>query len=269
MATSRPSSTIHYEEAGEGRPLIVLPGLPIDHTCEMPSFEPVFAGRSGWRRIYPDLPGMGRTPPNDSIRSLDDMAGTVGDFIDRITEGAPFALAGQSFGGYIARGVTPPRAERMLGLMLWVSALYPRDRRRRPRPTVLHEDSAVMAGLTSDAQEYAEAMVVQNSEGVAAIRELLLPASKRSNQPFLNGIVAHPFRAEPETVPFSKPSLILCGRQDFWVGYEDQFALMNAYPRATFAALDYAGHLLGTSEQNGLFRALVSDWLDRMERAAR
>ncbi len=40
------------------------------------------------------------------------------------------------------------------------------------------------------------------------------------------------------------------------------------FPRATFAVLDRAGHGL-TMEQTGLFRALVAEWLDRVEEGIR
>ena len=62
---------------------------------------------------------------------------------------------------------------------------------------------------------------------------------------------------------FTRPALILTGRQDDVVGYEDQWALLPHYPRATFAVLDVAGHNL-QFEQPALFDALMSEWLDRV-----
>jgi len=50
-----------FEEVGSGRPLLVLHGWPLDHRHVAADIEPVFDERSGWRRIYPDLPGFGRT----------------------------------------------------------------------------------------------------------------------------------------------------------------------------------------------------------------
>ncbi len=53
--------TISYEVRGEGRPLLALHGWPLDHRAMVGAFEPIFAKRKGWKRIYPDLPGMGKT----------------------------------------------------------------------------------------------------------------------------------------------------------------------------------------------------------------
>ncbi len=34
----------------------MLPWFGLDHSSVVAAFEPVFAGRPGWRRIYVDLP---------------------------------------------------------------------------------------------------------------------------------------------------------------------------------------------------------------------
>jgi hypothetical protein len=47
------------------------------------------------------------------------------------------------------------------------------------------------------------------------------------------------------------------------VGYADAWALLEDYPRATFAVLDRADHDLPIQQDN-LYRALVANWLDRV-----
>lgn len=68
--------------------------------------------------------------------------------------------------------------------------------------------------------------------------------------------------------PFTRPTLILTGRQDSSVGYLDQFVPLPHYPRASFAVLDTAGHNL-QFEQPELFEALMGDWLDRVGESSR
>ena len=53
--------TSFYEDVGAGRPLLLLHGLQLDHRHIANDIEPLFTNRSGWRRLYPDLPGMGKT----------------------------------------------------------------------------------------------------------------------------------------------------------------------------------------------------------------
>ena len=63
---------------------------------------------------------------------------------------------------------------------------------------------------------------------------------------------------------FAYPTLIVTGRQDNVIGYLDAWSILEAYPRATFAVLDRAGHFLGLLERSDLFSNLVCDWLDRV-----
>ena len=84
--------TIHYEALGEGRPLVLLHGWSLDHRHMVSQMEPVFAGRAGWQRIYPDLPGHGRTPAPSWISDQDGMLEALLAFIDCLLPGQRFAL---------------------------------------------------------------------------------------------------------------------------------------------------------------------------------
>ena len=64
--------------------------------------------------------------------------------------------------------------------------------------------------------------------------------------------------------PLEAPSLFILGHQDHAVGYRRQWRLLENYPRATFAVLDGAGHLVW-GEKTALCETLVNDWLDRVE----
>jgi pimeloyl-ACP methyl ester carboxylesterase len=64
--------------------------------------------------------------------------------------------------------------------------------------------------------------------------------------------------------PFPSPTLILTGRQDSTAGYRDTWAILENYPRATFAVLDRAGHLV-VVDQPELFQSLIREWLNRVE----
>ena len=64
--------------------------------------------------------------------------------------------------------------------------------------------------------------------------------------------------------PLERPTLILAGRQDATVGYQDTGAILENYLRATFPPLDCAGRNLQI-EQEALFDAPVHDRLDRVE----
>ena len=61
MQCETDKATIDYEVHGEGRPILFLHGWTMARRVEIVVYEKIFATRPGWRRIYPDLPGMGRS----------------------------------------------------------------------------------------------------------------------------------------------------------------------------------------------------------------
>lgn len=121
---------VFYEQAGAGRPLLFLHGWSLDHRYELLDYEPIFQARAGWRRIYVDLPGMGRTPAPSWIDSMDQLLAVVLRLIDRLLPGQRFAIAGTSAGAYLARGVVARRAAQIDGVLLRAPLIIPDDQRR-------------------------------------------------------------------------------------------------------------------------------------------
>jgi pimeloyl-ACP methyl ester carboxylesterase len=64
----------------------------------------------------------------------------------------------------------------------------------------------------------------------------------------------------PEGARYAGPSLLVAGRQDSTVGYAATVDLLDAYPRATLAVLDGAGHAL-PHEQPTALAGLLAGWL--------
>jgi pimeloyl-ACP methyl ester carboxylesterase len=266
--------TIAYEQIGAGRPLVFLHGWSLDHRYEQTEYEPIFQTRTGWQRIYIDLPGMGQTIAPPWLTNLDQMLDIVLMFIDHLLPNQRFAIAGTSAGGYLARGVVYHKTARIDGVLLRVPLVIPDDTRRtRPPPRTLIQDAALLATLTPAEAAELTPLLVERPQFLAQLRAKLRaihPAHQLANQALLQRISADPrsftfsFGVDDLRAPCSAPGLFLLGRQDRAVGYRDAWALLEHYPRASFVVLDRADHLLPI-EQATLFRALVHDWLDRVE----
>jgi pimeloyl-ACP methyl ester carboxylesterase len=251
---------------GDGMPVLAVHGWTADHRLMSGCLEPIFAARPGFRRLYPDLPGMGETPASESLRSSDDMLDALDAFVRERLGDEPFLLIGESYGGYLARALAFRRREQVRGLALICPigvAVDHADRHVPPR-LVLRPDPELIAGLDAHtAEEFLDVAVVQNAETLHRFSTEILPALDIADRPALTRLRRR-LTDEPETgEPFARPTLILTGRQDDWVGYADSYALLPHYPRATFAVLDVAGHNLQI-EQPALFEALVGEWLDRV-----
>jgi pimeloyl-ACP methyl ester carboxylesterase len=184
----------------------------------------------------------------------------------------PFAVLGNSFGGMIARHLAHELRPQVLGLAtvagVFVAA---HDERTVPPRTVLSRDPQVVPLLGASLEQYREDAVVESPETARAFLSDVLPGLDGADQVALDRIAAsYSLVREPEDAhpdPFEQPTLHITGRQDDVVGYSDAWSRLDHYPRASFVALDAAGHNI-LFEQRDLCSALVADWLARVRLSA-
>ncbi|MDP3178128.1 MAG: alpha/beta hydrolase, partial [Spirochaetaceae bacterium] len=152
---------IAYEERGSGFPFVALHGYTLDRRMSIGAFEPLFdaAGRAllppaagsqrprggasarSYRRIYPDLPFMGESADLRPGAGSDDMLDALCAFIDEALPSGPFLIAGESYGGYIARGIARRMPERVEGaFFLCPLVVARREHRDLPSPAMLSEE---------------------------------------------------------------------------------------------------------------------------------
>lgn len=261
--------TIQYEVMGEGMPIVMLHGMPTDHRHMVSDMEPLFHQHKGWKRIYPDLPGMGKTPGADWITTQDHMLDVVLSFIDKVVPGQRFAVAGTSYGGYLARGIVYRKSHTMNGLLLTVPQIQADyEKATLPSHITLVEDLSIFSGVEPDVTKGFQGFaVVQSRKMLESMLTDILPAIEMADSRFLEKLESHfsfSFDVDKLPEPFTAPTLILTGRQDSDCGYYDAWHILENYPRGTFVVLDRAGHGLGIEQEN-LFRVLASEWLDRVE----
>lgn len=258
------------EIIGEGTPIVFLHHWSGNLLYERNLWEPLFADRPGWQRIYFDLPGHGHTPGPESITDLDGFLDTIWPLIDDLTKGQPFALTGTSLSGYLARGILHQYPDRILGLAGIVPmAKAEDDRRDLPtfEPTVVEQTALKMLaekGL-SDYQQMYSAQTEEMMRYVVELEAIHLPGDEAFREIIRNDPkrYALSFDVDDLAEPFERPCLFVMGRQDHVVGYRDQWQFLENFPRATFAILDRAGHP-AFIEQEALIRQLGGEWLDRV-----
>jgi len=259
---------VHYVQHGAGTPVVALHGAGVDHREIMGALEPLFADRPGYRRLYPDLPGMGQTPAPGTIDSNDAVVELLLALVDAVIGREAFLLVGHSYGGYLARAIANSRPRQVAGLALLCSTDGQAGQDERPAHAVLHtaDDLDVDGVLGPElAAEFRNYLVVQTPETLRRFQETVAPGMALVDQAALERVFARwQLRTAPEQAPaYTNPTLILAGRQDATVGYAGSWRLLEHYPRATLAVLDRAGHAL-PHEQVGLVTALLTEWLDRV-----
>ena len=262
------SIPLYYEEFGTGIPVVMLHGWPSDHRHMVATMEPLFQHRNGWRRIYPDLPGMGKTPSASWIAHQDHMLDIVMAFLQKVAPDQRYVVVGSSYGGYLARGLVHEQGAKMDGVFLMVPAVETDETKQHlPPQQVLVQDPLFLTALRPEDGEFSKMVVVQSAERLRFFRTFIQPAFAIADHAFLERLAKYysfSFPVDQLTTPFPAPSLILTGRQDSNCGYREAWTLLDNYPRGTFAVLDRAGHGLAV-EQKGLFQALAQEWLERVE----
>jgi pimeloyl-ACP methyl ester carboxylesterase len=248
---------VHFFEHGTGTPLVALHGAGVDHR-EIEAAVEAIVPDSGYRRIYPDLPGMGRSTA-DGLSGNDDVVKLLGDLIDDLADG-PVLLLGHSYGAYLARGVAAQRPPAVLGLAL----LCPVAERSRnvPDHNVVCEDADAYDELEPALRVgFDEYFVVRTPATARRYRDHVVPGTTLVEQAALERIFAG-WTVDVGSGTFAAPTLIIAGRRDSVVGYTDAADLLEHYPRAALAVIEDAGHAL-MHERPELLAALVSDWLNR------
>jgi pimeloyl-ACP methyl ester carboxylesterase len=259
---------IAFDEVGHGRTAVFLHGNPSCRQQMIHLHEPIFSERSGWRRVYPDLPGMGETPGLDGEATQDAVLEVVGAFVEQVAGDEPIVLVGASYGGHLALGYNHRWGKRLAGLMLSEPAVRIGTDREVPEHTVMVENPDLLAGLPPEEQFFAQLSVVHTPESLEEFRAIVMPGLALADHEYLRRLATRiEYSFDLRTAkPMTAPTLIVGGRQDSVSGYRDLWEIIELFPHATLAILDRAGHAVSW-EQRTLFRALIHEFIDRVEEA--
>lgn len=261
--------SINYEVIGEGKPIIMVHGYYPDHRLMMGCMEPIFEAREGYKRIYIDLPGMGKSECAEWINNSDIMLDIVIEFIKTIIPNETFLIVGQSYGGYLTRGIINKMADLVAGAALICPVIIADYKKRNvPEHIVIIKDDMLLNKMSSEeADDFNASAVVQSERIYKRYKAEVMSGVEIANSAFLQTLqkngYAFSFDVDKLEKKFDKPVLIMLGKQDSCVGYKDALNIMENFPRGTFAVLDMAGHNLQI-EQEKLFEALINEWLMRI-----
>ncbi len=262
--------SINYEIIGSGKPIIMIHGYSVDHKLMSGCMEPIFSYKDNYKRIYVDLPGMGKSDSAEWITDSDTMLDIVIEFIEKIIPNENFLLAGESYGGYLSRGIIYKMSHRVDGILLICPViLADSEKRSVPDHEVLIKDHELLSKLTTEEAENFNSMaVIQSRKIYERYNDEIMSGVKLADHGFLKNLKekGYEFSLDIDKMnrKFDKPALILLGKQDSSVGYEDAWKILKNFPRGTFAVLDKAGHNLQI-EQEQLFNSLVNEWLVRVD----
>lgn len=263
---------VYYEIYGKGIPILMIHGFMPDHRILKGCMEPILQNRSGFKRIYFDLPGMGKTEGKEWIQSSDEILEVIIKFIKNVIPNEKFVIISQSYGGYLTRGLLHKYHDEILGICLICPLIKPnlKDRDLPEFTPIIKNPTLIKMLDPQDREEFEESAIIQSEYVWERFQDEVLSGLKIADIKFLEGIYPKryvlSFDVDKLTNKFEKPTLFLLGRQDNSVGYRNAWKIIENFSRASYIILDKAGHLLQI-EQKDIFDVSVNEWLDRVMEA--
>jgi pimeloyl-ACP methyl ester carboxylesterase len=246
---------------GDGRPIVLLPWFGLSGAVMAAAFEPVFSATSGWRRIYVDLPGTGRSAP--VAPNSDAVLDAVRDTVDSIVGAEPYLLAGCSYGGYLATGLIRRAPAPAAGLLLVCAGVKIRPEDRDLREVLVPSPQRDwLADVPDGLRDHFRRAVGHQTRTVADRIARAIARNGPSDDGYLEALRSTGYQLSDEgaAMHYAGSVCLLAGREDRVAGFLDQFAALSRYPKGSYLAMSRAGHYL-PFEQPERFKAVLLDWL--------
>jgi 3-oxoadipate enol-lactonase len=234
--------SLAVEVSGEGPAILFVHGYPLNRTIWRAQIE----GLNGFRRIAPDLRGMGQSDAPDLGYSMNIYAADLAALLDTLNI-EDVILCGLSSGGYIAFVFLRQWRSRVRGLVLMdtrAEADTPEARRAR--------DTAAASAREGGAEAVAEAMLpkmlapvtlADHPDTVDRVRTMIASTPVPG---IVGALAAMRDRVGSESLLPTLtdiPTLVVVGEADGLAPPDQARAMAQAIPGARFAIIPGAGHL--------------------------
>lgn len=225
-----------YERRGQGTPLVLLHGFPLDHHLwdeVVPLLEDTFD------MVIPDLRGFGESTTVESSYTMDDYAADIAGLLDRLGI-QKAAIVGHSMGGYVVLAFARLYPERVSGLGLVSSQVLadaPERKEGRYKSAADVSENGIGSVVetmtpkfTADErlQSYARASMERQSPA-AYIGALKAMAERADSTPLLSS--------------FNFPVVVIHGDADALIAIDRAREVKAAVPHAHVVEIGGAGHM--------------------------
>ncbi|MFI5210548.1 MAG: alpha/beta fold hydrolase [Gemmatimonadales bacterium] len=234
--------TVALEERGSGPAILMIHGYPLARTLWRHGVDHL----PGWRRIAPDLRGMGESSLPDGPASISDYADDMIGVLDAL-EVKRAVVCGLSMGGYVAFDLVRRHRDRVAGLIL-ISTRAEADTgdARRGRDESAARAAAEGAVAIADSmlsRLFAPDSLTRIPGTVAEVRSGILAMPVPG---ILAALIA--LRDRPDSRPLlptlgNIPVLVIAGAADVITPPQGMHAMAQAIPGAGYVVVPGAGHL--------------------------
>ena len=230
-----------YTRRGQGIPLVLIHGFPLDHTS-WDEVAPILENK--FDVILPDLRGFGQSTTIESPYSMADMADDIARLLDDLGIDK-VAIAGHSMGGYVALAFLKKYPQRVIGLGLISSQAVAdtperKDGRYKTASDVAEKGVSVVVEamtpkLSADirVQKYVRT-VIGNQSKPAVIGALKAMAEREEMLPYLSAL---------QNNHLDFPVTLIHGDADVLIPLDRSKEIRSVLPSAKLFELSGAGHM--------------------------
>lgn len=243
-----------YEIDGQGPPLVLLHGFPLNRAMWRPQ---VAALRDRFTIITPDFRGFGESDIPSGPLTMDDYAQDVLGLLDALGQ-TRVMLGGCSMGGYVAFRVLARAADRITAVLIADSRAEPdTEEGRQRRQAAIKRIEA--DGPSAFLEEFASLLVgpttkAQRPGVIAAVRQIIGSPDHRSLIAALSAQATRP-DSRPLLPSITAPTLVVVGEEDTLTPPASSEAMVGALPHARMITIPGAGHLANLEAPEAFNRA--------------
>ena len=248
--------SLFYEDAGSGRPLILIHGFPLSGEI----WREQLSGLAGkFRVIAPDLRGFGKSVPPEGGCSMDLYADDTVMLMDHL-QIEKAAVCGMSMGGYVLLNLLDRYPDRVNAACFMVTRGGADDAEGKAGRTalaaeVLHSGATVAADAFSRIL-FAPGSAAKNPGMVAQVHGMMMAASPPG---LAGGLLAMRDRLDYSNrlAEFRVRSLVIGAEDDMAIPREESLKLAKGLPDATLCMIPEAGHMVMMEQPEAVNRAVT------------
>jgi 3-oxoadipate enol-lactonase len=261
------NGSLAYIDRGQGIPLLLVHGFPLDHTMWNAQIEALSARV---RVIAPDVRGFGKSPlgevdPQRGI-PMEQYADELAELLDALKITEPVVLVGFSMGGYIAWQFVRKHGDRLRALIQCDTRAVAdteegRDGRIKMAENVGEWGSARVADMMGPKLFSARALETQ-PQLMAEVRRVAANTPPAAIAAAQRGMAARP-DVTGMLPSIRVPTLVLVGADDAISSSDEMQKIADAIPDAEFVEIPDSGHMT-TMEKPAEVNAALSGFLRRL-----
>lgn len=230
------SVELYYEEAGQGFPIVLLHGYPLNHTIWRPVVDRLKAHA---RLITPDLRGHGLSPVTDGEYSMRLLAEDVYALLKKL--GVQKAvLAGHSMGGYVSLAFARAYPQYLAGLAMVASQAEADTPEKRQSRYITIEEMG-RKGVRVVAKKMLPRLT-NHKDLEPQLLEIMLKTSKKGVAGILKGLAERPDSVE-WLGQINAPAVVIAGVDDAVVPIERARTMAQMLARGWLVEIPQASHL--------------------------